>query len=94
MFAHIEIDVSKCKGCGLCTVSCPRNLIFLKNVGNDQHVYTAAFSDEGNCVGCAYCASICPDLAIKVFSLYKNEITGKLSKNFPCYRKIVNLLCC
>ena len=94
MFAHIEIDVSKCKGCGLCTVSCPRKLIFLSIVGTDKHVYVAKFVDEGNCVGCAYCASICPDLAIKVFSRCKNEITGKRSKNFPFYRKIVNSLCC
>ena len=94
MFAYIEIDNSKCKGCGLCTISCPRNLLFLNKVENDQHFYIAGSLDQGNCVGCALCASVCPDLAIKVFSVCKNEMTGKLSKSFPCYRKIVNSLCC
>ena len=94
MFAHIEIDRSKCKGCGLCTISCPRNLLVLSRAENDEHLSVAVFAEEGNCAGCAFCASICPDLAISVYSVCKNEITGKLSKNFPCYRKIVNDLCC
>lgn len=94
MFAHIEISHSKCKGCGLCTISCPRKLLFLRRVENDEHVYVADFFVEGNCVACAFCASVCPDLAINIFSQYQNEITGKLSKNFPFYRKIVNSLCC
>jgi len=94
MFARIEIDGSKCKGCGLCTISCPRNLLLLSTLEKDEHIFIASFLEDGNCAGCAFCASICPDLAIKVFSRCKNEITGKLGKNFPCYRKIVDSLCC
>jgi len=93
MFARIEIDDSKCKGCGLCTIACPRQLLHLPENCSDNEYITAVFSEGGHCGGCAFCASICPDLAIKIFSVYKNEITGKLSKNFPRYRKIVDSLC-
>lgn len=90
MFARIEIDSLRCKGCGLCIVACPRNLIYLSYIDNNEYIPTAVFSENGHCVGCGFCASTCPDLAIKIFSLYKNEITGKMSKNFSFYRKMVN----
>lgn len=93
MFARIEIDQTLCKGCGLCTISCPRNLISLSDGDGDEQFPVAVFDEDGHCAGCACCASICPDLAIKIFSLYKNEITGKRGKNFPRYRKLVNSLC-
>ena len=37
----IEIDELRCKGCGLCTIACPKNLIDLSNQINN-HGYTPA----------------------------------------------------
>ncbi|MDD4456477.1 MAG: ferredoxin family protein [Syntrophotalea acetylenica] len=92
MFAYIEIDIQKCKGCGLCTIACPRDLIKLDENLDDDIFSVAVFLEGGHCYGCAFCASVCPDLAIKVCSLCKNEITGRMNKKFSCYRKIVENL--
>ncbi|WP_425358609.1 4Fe-4S dicluster domain-containing protein [Syntrophotalea carbinolica] len=94
MFARIKIDGDRCKGCGLCTISCPRHLLYLKTTDSNSNHPVADIKDNGHCWGCAYCACICPDLAITVLSLVRNEITGRLSKVFPRYCKIVETLCC
>jgi 2-oxoglutarate ferredoxin oxidoreductase subunit delta len=93
MFAHIEIDSSICKGCGLCTMACPRKLLQLryKQIG-EEYPY-AEIVDEAKCVGCALCAGMCPDLAIKVFSSQKNEFTGTLGRSFGPYSRMVSALC-
>lgn len=64
---RIEIDESRCKGCGLCTVACAKKLITLSDKINQQGYTPACFSSEEKCTGCALCAEMCPDVAIKVF---------------------------
>jgi len=66
--ARIEIDELRCKGCGICTISCPKNLIQLSNKINNLGYTLAVFDfSREQCTGCALCAEICPDVAIKVF---------------------------
>jgi 2-oxoglutarate ferredoxin oxidoreductase subunit delta len=66
--ARIEIDELRCKGCGLCTIACPKKFILLSNKINNLGYTLAVFdSSRGQCTGCALCAEICPDVAIKVF---------------------------
>jgi 2-oxoglutarate ferredoxin oxidoreductase subunit delta len=64
----IEIVELRCKGCGLCTITCPNKLIALSDKINN-HGYTPAILDStrSTCTGCSLCAEICPDVAIKVF---------------------------
>jgi 2-oxoglutarate ferredoxin oxidoreductase subunit delta len=89
MFARIEIDRSRCKGCGLCTRACPRMLLDL-DVPEDETVPAAAvLLCQEKCVGCAQCAEMCPDLAISVYSRQKNEFTGRSSIAFREYSNIV-----
>lgn len=65
--AKIEIDEQRCKGCGLCTTACPRNLLVLLDTIN-LHGYTPArITSPDKCTGCTLCAEICPDVAIVVF---------------------------
>ncbi len=63
----IEIDQTRCKGCGLCTTVCPAHVISLSDNFNNQG-YTPAFvvSPE-KCTGCSLCAELCPDVAIVAF---------------------------
>jgi 2-oxoglutarate ferredoxin oxidoreductase subunit delta len=89
MFARIEIDRSRCKGCGLCTKACPRMLLDL-DVPEDESVHACAVLHcQEKCVGCAQCAEMCPDLAISVFSRQLNELTGRASGAFKEYSDIV-----
>jgi 2-oxoglutarate ferredoxin oxidoreductase subunit delta len=64
---RIEIDESRCKGCGLCTITCPGGLISLTGKKNLLGYSSAVITDMDGCEGCKTCAEICPDLAILVF---------------------------
>jgi 2-oxoglutarate ferredoxin oxidoreductase subunit delta len=64
----IEIAVSRCKGCGLCVIACPKKLIQLDDKINSSGYKPALFvCTGGECTGCAICAEMCPDVAIEVF---------------------------
>lgn len=64
----IEIDELRCKGCGLCTIACPKKLITLSEHINNYGYTPALFQEtEIKCTGCALCAEMCPDVAIEVF---------------------------
>jgi 2-oxoglutarate ferredoxin oxidoreductase subunit delta len=64
---HIKIDEMRCKGCGLCTIACPKKLIAMEDTPNSQGNILASFSNPVKCTGCALCALVCPDVAIEVF---------------------------
>lgn len=65
--SEIVIDDKRCKGCGLCTIACPKKLIRLSDTLNRYGVAMAVFSGPGSCSGCALCAQMCPDVAILVY---------------------------
>jgi 2-oxoglutarate ferredoxin oxidoreductase subunit delta len=90
MFAQVEIDASRCKGCGLCTTACSRMLLKLSAESDDTGYAPVVMSSQSKCVGCALCAGMCPDLAIKVFSRQKNEFTGNLGRSFVLYSMLVS----
>jgi 2-oxoglutarate ferredoxin oxidoreductase subunit delta len=64
---YITIDEERCKGCGLCTIACPKRLVSLRDQPNSLGFTVAVFSDPEACTGCALCAEMCPDVAIAVF---------------------------
>ena len=63
----IEIDELRCKGCGLCTIACPRELVTMSDTPSSQGYNVARFTGPEKCTGCALCAEMCPDVAITVF---------------------------
>ena len=66
--ARIAVDENFCKGCGLCTTICPRNIVELnKDVITDKGYHPAHCIDDSLCTGCATCATMCPDVAITVW---------------------------
>ena len=68
---HIVIDEARCKGCGLCTIACPKKLVSLNPVPNSLGFTMAVFSEQEKCTGCALCAEMCPDVAITVYKEVK-----------------------
>lgn len=64
----VDINRERCKGCNLCVVACPVDVLSLqpKEV-NDRgyHFAFAAYPDK--CIGCASCALVCPDSCIEVY---------------------------
>ncbi len=65
--AKIVIDQERCKGCGLCTISCPKKLLRTGAEINRQGYFYASWEGEETCTGCALCGEICPDIAITIW---------------------------
>ena len=63
----IEIDIVRCKGCGLCTTVCPQKIVVMSDQINALGYHPAAAPNQEKCTGCSFCAEICPDVAIIVF---------------------------
>lgn len=74
---RIEIDESLCKGCGLCTMVCPKDLIRLAEARLTPKGYHPAelVDVDQECTGCVICSLICPDAAISVFRYVQQEKT-------------------
>lgn len=63
----IVIDIEKCKGCELCVVNCPANVILLAKEVNSKGYFYAYTELPEACTGCANCAIVCPDAVISVY---------------------------
>ena len=74
----ILIAVERCKGCGLCTVACPADILKIdKTRVNIKGYQPVKVTDMSLCIGCGNCAQMCPDSAITV-------------KRFASQRRVVN----
>lgn len=66
----VDIDTDRCKGCDLCVIACPQDVLSLaeKEV-NDRGYHFAIMVNPEGCTGCTSCATVCPDGCIEVYRL-------------------------
>lgn len=62
----VVIDREKCKGCELCVLACPQEIIRMSADLNAKGYFYAEIVEPSRCIGCRMCAVTCPDVAIEV----------------------------
>lgn len=70
VIGDVIIELERCKGCELCIVACPENVLALADKIN-QKGYRYVEKVNQNCTGCAACAIVCPDY---VFTVYRKVL--------------------
>ena len=60
----IHINVELCKGCGLCTVYCPKGVYRLSGTPNAKGYRVVEAPRAHACTACHLCETNCPDLAL------------------------------
>lgn len=74
----VDINEARCKGCDLCVVACPCDVLSLQpKYVNDRGYHYAYSVHPDACIGCAACAAVCPDGCITVYKALKPENESK-----------------
>jgi len=63
----VVIDKEVCKGCNLCVVECPQDVLALNKDVNSRGYHFSYMKNPEACIGCSNCALVCPDSCITVY---------------------------
>ncbi|MFC2041520.1 4Fe-4S dicluster domain-containing protein [Chloroflexota bacterium] len=86
-FGKVELDGSKCTGCGLCALDCPTGALTVSS-SDETDAYQLLFK-HSLCIACAECVEVCPEqclhlertlesdrISAPATVLFEDEITG------------------
>jgi len=65
----VIINTERCKGCALCVVACPSEVLELAKEVNNKGYNFARMKNPDECTGCASCGYVCPDGCITVYKM-------------------------
>jgi len=65
----VAIDKNRCKGCELCILYCPKEILEKDKELNIRGVLAAVpkKKPDKECTGCKFCTLICPEACIKIW---------------------------
>ncbi len=79
---EIHINKDRCKGCGFCVEYCPRDVLELSEEFNSKGYHPPYIKNEEECCYCQLCETICPEFAIFV-TIMKKEEKGEKVESRP-----------
>ena len=79
---EVELEPSKCSGCGQCVSYCSRGVI---SISDGLPVF-----DKSRCIKCAGCEEFCPEAAIQVKEMGYKVVAGGMGARFPKIARTMN----
>ena len=64
---RVVFNEDHCKGCGLCVMFCPQDIVQIGDHLNSKGYLTAQVEEQHKCTSCMACARMCPDAVITVY---------------------------
>jgi 2-oxoglutarate ferredoxin oxidoreductase subunit delta len=65
----VVVNTERCKGCDLCIVACPTDVLELSKEVNGKGYNFAQMKNPDECIGCANCGYVCPDGCITIYKV-------------------------
>ena len=79
---EIHVNKDRCKGCGFCVEYCPEDVLELSEEFNVKGYHPPFVKQPDECMYCQLCQTICPEFAIFV-TLIKKEEEGETRESRP-----------
>jgi len=73
MALKYNIDIDRCKGCGLCISVCPKNVLEISRQINMKGYFPVCQARPEDCIFCTACCIMCPDVAITITETEEEE---------------------